>query len=62
MTVGVYIPSRGLFCPLNMLYPSLMSDKCPSGVKLVCFAILLQSAYYIVTMFGMIKKILSNYE
>jgi hypothetical protein len=47
---------------MNLLYPSLIAEKCPWGVKLVCFAILLQSAYYIITMFGIIKKKLRDYR
>ena len=60
--VGIYIPSRGVFCPLNLLYPSLVSVTAPWGVRLVCLAILLQSAWYMKTMFGMIRKKLKEYR
>lgn len=52
----VYIISRGFFCPVYLLYPSLVSETCPIGVKLICFMILLQSGYYIMQMWGIIKK------
>jgi hypothetical protein len=51
-----YIISRGVFCPVNLLYPALRSETCPIGVKFICFMILVQSAHYILQMWGILKK------
>lgn len=59
---AIYIPARGFFCVINLLYPTLLASKCPWGVRLICLAILLQSGWYIITMFGMIKKKFKEYK
>lgn len=57
---ALYIPSRGIFCPILLLLPSILSEMVPIGVKLICLLIVLQSVWYIWAMFGLISRKLKN--
>lgn len=53
--ISVYVVSRGYYTPIYCVYPCAMS-RTPLIIKIICAGIYLQSVFYIIEMFGIVKK------
>ncbi len=57
-----YMLFRGILCPFIVWYPSMVSSNSPLFGKFMGTALLIQSYYFILQMFEIIKKKLVKYK
>lgn len=51
-----YSISRGIFVPIYLVYPCLLSQNSPIMVKVICLGLFFQSVFYIKEMMGIMRR------